>query len=114
MTPAELLDAATSLAANDESAVWPRAGALLARQALEEAVEQFYLARSPGLESCSGRVQFICLQWYVDKQLAHEAQQVWAELSRACHVHAYELAPTGHELQRWIDRVEQVRAALTL
>src|SRR5687767_8373605 len=107
MTPDQLLTAATGLVADDSSSVWPRAGALLARQALEEAVEQFYRTKSPGLEECSGRVQFICLQWFVDRAVAHEAQQVWAELSRACHVHAYELAPTGHELERWIARVEQ-------
>ena len=33
----------------------------------------------------------------------HEA---WGALSRACHHHPYELAPTAGELSGWIEAVE--------
>jgi hypothetical protein len=37
---------------------------------------------------------------------------MWETLSRACHVHAYELDPTADELRSWIDAVADVRYRL--
>ena len=33
--------------------------------------------------------------------------ETWGALSRACHHHPYELAPTAAELARWIEVVEE-------
>lgn len=84
---------------------WPRAAALLARQALELAVEALLVDRIPEVDGVSMRVQMACLGELVGPGDAHEAAWLWARLSTACHHHPYDLAPTGDELSEWIDRV---------
>lgn len=89
--------------------LWPRASALLARQALEAAVHRLWEHRRLDLQGCSMRVQFICLRTYLgDADLAARAGHAWSALSRACHHHPYELAPTAAELQRWLSVVEEL------
>jgi len=88
--------------------LWPRAAALLARQALETALDDFWRDKGIDLARCSSRAQLICLRTYhPDKDAARYAHQVWAALSRACHHHTYELAPTAGELEGWITWVDQ-------
>ena len=83
--------------------LWPRASALLARQALEAALDDFWQEKGIDLVRCSARAQLICLRtYYPDKAAARQAYQVWGALSRACHHHSYELAPTAGELEGWI------------
>ena len=90
--------------------LWPRAAALLARQALETALDDFWRDKGIDLASCSARAQLICLRTYhPDKAAARQAYQVWGTLSRACHHHSYELAPTAGELEGWITWVHQFR-----
>lgn len=84
---------------------WPRAAALLARQALELAVEALLVDRIPEVGAVSMRVQVACVGELVGPGDAHEAAWLWARLSTACHHHPYDLAPTGDELSEWIDRV---------
>jgi len=106
-----LLAAAHSLLAYSDAAtagLWPRAAALLARQALEQGLNDFWLERAPGVEDSSRRSQLLCLRSYADEQLAEEASHTWAALSRACHHHAYELSPTASELERWMRSVTDV------
>ena len=91
---------------------WPRTAALLARQALEGAVEEPRRRPRPGLEACSRATQFHCLPFYADPDTARHASQTWAALSRACHHHAYELAPTATELRAWLEEVDRVIASL--
>ena len=89
--------------------LWPRASALLARQALEAAVRRLWERRTLDLQSCSMRVQLICLRTYLgDAELAARAGHAWSALSRACHHHPYELAPTADELQGWFTVVEEL------
>lgn len=89
--------------------LWPRASALLARQALEAAVHRVWEHRRLDLHACSMRVQLICLRTYLgDADLAARAGHAWSALSRACHHHPYELAPTAAELQRWLSVVEEL------
>lgn len=89
--------------------LWPRASALLARQALEAAVHRLWEHRRLDLQDCSMRVQLICLRTYLgDADLAARAGHAWSALSRACHHHPYELAPTAAELQRWLSVVEEL------
>ena len=90
--------------------IWPRATALLARQALESALEDLWRLRAPGLESCSRRAQLLCLPFYLpgDEELAENTSSAWAGLSWACHEHPYDLPPTSPELLEWLATVERL------
>jgi cytochrome c5 len=92
--------------------LWPRAVAFLTRQALEEAVAAVLTARARGAERCSARAQLLCLPTYAPTIAALEATYLWSVLSRACHQHAYELAPTYEELDGWLSRVELLAEGL--
>jgi hypothetical protein len=117
MTPAELLAAAREIEERPAAAtagVWPRAAALLARQALEAALRELWEADSAttGLAKCTGRSQLTCLPTYLDARTARQIAYVWAALSEACHYHAYELAPTAAELAGWFQAVEDLLARI--
>ncbi len=108
MTPEELLAAARRLIERPDAAtagVWPRAAALLARQALELAMSALWAAnpQATGLSGSSMRSQMLCLTAYLDQDTATRVAYLSAALSRACHYHSYELAPTATELTRWLD-----------
>jgi hypothetical protein len=110
VTPEQLLAAARELIARPDAAiagVWPRTAALLARQALEEAVDSRWAAGTETAPLCRAtmRSQLICLPAYLDPGLAHQVAYTWAALSNACHYHPYELAPTSGELTAWISDV---------
>jgi hypothetical protein len=83
--------------------VWPRAAALLIRQALETALDDVWARTAPGVADASARAQLLCLAEYLgDRALAGEVSVAWAALSRACHHQAYSLPPTAVELGQWI------------
>ena len=111
---ADVLTAARNLMERTDPAtagLWPRATALLARQALEAALDDFWRVRAPGMENCSTHAQLLCLPSYLgDEELSERASYAWAGLSRACHQHAYELPPTSSELLGWLGVVEQLLA----
>ena len=88
--------------------IWPRAAAILARQALEIALDQFWSKVAPGVENASARAQLICLAEYIDPQLASRIRYTWHGLSVACHHHAYELPPTAEELRSWLRDIESL------
>ncbi len=88
---------------------WPRAAALLTRQALEVAIATFWSKTAPGVEACSRKAQLLCLGRYLgDESLAQRAHVAWSALSGSCHYHVYDLAPTREELQAWRDSVFEV------
>jgi hypothetical protein len=103
--PRHLLDSAWGLLRRVDPAtagLWPRVSALLARQALEVAVLELWDRRELDLRGCAMPAQLICLRTYLgDADLAAHASHAWSALSRACHHHAYELAPTAGELDQW-------------
>lgn len=112
-TPArELLAVVDDLlkqASPDTAGLWPRAAALLTRQALESALTFYWTKLAPGVEACSARAQLLCLGRYLgDDQLAQRAHVAWSGLSGACHHHVYDLAPTREELQGWRETVLEV------
>ena len=87
--------------------MWPRASALLARQALEAALDGYWTSRGIAFETHSSRAKLICLAQYLDdRELAGRVHHTWGALSDACHHHAYELAPTVAELAGMLDVVE--------
>ena len=110
--PESLLAAARELVEQPRGAttgLWPRAAALLARRALEDALDALWARRAPGLERASARAQLTCLPDYLpDRELAAETAYAWAALSRACHHHAYELGPTAEELRAHFAAVERL------
>ena len=113
MTPEELLAAAGRLIERPDAAtagVWPRAAALLTRQALERAMAMLWAARAQatGLSACSMRSQVLCLTAYLDRPTAARTAYLLAALSRACHYHPYELAPTAAELTGWLNEATQL------
>jgi len=111
----DLLAAARSLAAGEVHGLGgarQRAAALLARQALEAAVAATLERRAPGWGRVNVRAQLLCLPTYASTGPALEARYLWGALSRACHHHPYELAPTAAELAGWIAGVERVTAAI--
>jgi hypothetical protein len=122
MTPRELLDAARDLVQRPDvpfDGIWPRAAALLARQAIEAAMRELWVSQrqAAALSECSLRSQELCLATYLDPETASRATYLLGALSHACHYHPYELAPTGTELTSWLDQatqiVTQIQAAST-
>lgn len=115
-SPAELVDAARDLMHRPGAGIaglWPRAAALLARRALEEALDELWARRAPGLQHATARAQLTCLPDYLgDRGLAGEVAFTWSVLSDACHHHAYELAPTATELERRLDVIDRLVAKL--
>lgn len=92
---------------------WPRAAALLARQSLEEGLDRFWERNVPPMTDASRATQLSCLDQYLkDRQLVDGVRTAWAALSRACHHHVYELAPTAPELDHWLTTVEGLVARL--
>ena len=93
----------------ETAGVWPRASALLACRAVERTVERLWEQRALDLQGCPMRVQLIFLRAYLgNADLAARAGHAWSALSRACHHHAYELAPTAAELRGWLAVVEEL------
>jgi len=83
--------------------LWPRASALLGCRAVESAMGQWWERRSFDSRACPVRVQILCMRLSLgDRDLAARAGLAWSALDRACHHHAYELAPTATELRSWL------------
>ena len=103
MTPDQLFDAARDLMQRPGASldgIWPRAAALLARQALEAAMAELWAAnrQAVGLSAATMWSQELCLTAYLDPATASRITYLLAALSHACHYHPYELAPTAAEL----------------
>jgi len=113
MTPHELLAAARSLMRRPDApiaGIWPRAAALLARQAIEVAMTEMWASKrqAAGLSGSSMRSQLLCLTAYLDRGTASRVAYLLGALSQACHYHPYELAPTAAELVGWLDEIAQI------
>ncbi len=113
----ELLDDADRLLSGDRRASgawWPRATAFLLRSALELELAAYWARVEPGVEVCSMRAQLTVLRRpeYAGPDTGTDVAAAWHALSRACHHHAYELAPTVAELRSWSLAVRDAVAAL--
>ncbi len=79
---------------------WPRAAAGLIRQAIENSLIVYWASFEPSMIEASMRAQLLAVRVdFPDEELAESVSAAWASLSRACHYHPYELAPTAEELQ---------------
>lgn len=86
---------------------WPRAVALLTRQALERSMDELWAVKAPPMLGASARAKLLCLRSWVAPELAGRASYTWSALSQACHQHAYELAPTASELDGWLKTADE-------
>jgi hypothetical protein len=109
MTPTELLAAAQRLLDRPDAkaaAIWPRAAALLARQALEQGLDLFWRGKGLTLDTLATKPQLICLQAYLpNRELAARTNDAWSNLTRACHHHPYELGVGQDELKTLLETV---------
>lgn len=98
----------------DAGSWWPRTAAFLIRAALELELRAFWDREEPGTGDASMRAQLLVLQSKTPPgiEVARDTAAAWHVLSRACHHHAYELAPTIAELRSWHAAVLAIRAAL--
>jgi hypothetical protein len=107
--PETLLAAAYDLVQRpsvDTAGLWPRAAALLARQALEEGLCRFWRQREPALADLKNmRCQLVCMTALHGRSFGNRVFQAWLALTHACHYHPYDLAPTADELQGWLETV---------
>ena len=114
--PVQLLDVAQNLLQRADprtAGLWPRAAALLGRQALEAGLDAYWAGRGIALGDCATRPQLICLRSYLpDAPLAARVHHAWGALSDACHHHGYELAPTAQELGTLFDTVGDLLAVV--
>jgi hypothetical protein len=112
----ELLTAARAMVDRPRpstTSLWSRAAALLGRQALEAALDDYWRSKHSGIEAASMRTQLLCLASLLgDAKLAGRVSHGWSALTRACHQHPYELAPTALELEQWLDVAQEFLATL--
>jgi hypothetical protein len=86
--------------------LWPRAGAMLGRQALERALARAWEIAAPGLERTPMRCQVLCAgAMFNDAELGTSVGRAWRTLSAACHHRVYELAPDTDELGAALETV---------
>ena len=111
LTTREILDRASDLLNRPTAGtagLWPRATAVLARQALELGLNEALSPKLPGIERANVRARLLCLQTYLENtQMAHEVNLTWWALTKACHHLSYELPPTAPELESLIDVVDR-------
>lgn len=111
---AELLEHAGRVLDAHEVPAWPRATAVLLRQALEAAIDEVWSGREPAMIDTSWRSKQVALVGYVPADIALETASLWGTLSAACHVHEYDLAPTTTDLRMLLTTSQRVCALLTV
>jgi hypothetical protein len=114
-TPEALLRTAEVVMTRPDSVwggVWPRAAALLTRQAREDGVDRVWVGRLANMRAASMKAQMICLLEYLgDRAVARRVYATWYALSNACHAHPFDLAPTAEELRGWGEVVGKLLVA---
>lgn len=91
-----------------DEGVWPRTVAFLARQGLETGIDEFWdQIHLREMTSTTRFTQLACIGQYLDNdETVSGIRNAWGSLSRACHHHPYELAPTASELDVSLSQVE--------
>lgn len=88
---------------------WPRAVAILTRQALEAAVARYLEQTLGGMGRPNFTAQLTLLrQLHDDPALAARVAYAWDALSSATHHNGYELNPTAVALRGWQETVEEL------
>lgn len=103
-TAETLLDQASAVLSEEGGGHKPsliRSASWLARSALEDLVADVLRLQNLEPGTASMRSRLTCLE-LADPELAEVAQFAWSALSRACHHHAFELAPTPSEVRHLV------------
>lgn len=102
-----LLRACETLLSHDAWALshwWARGAAHLARQAMESLLDEYWTMQRPAVAGVPVRARFLGLHAFTaDAEAIHDGYSTWSQLSRACHYHPYELAPTRAEVHAWVN-----------
>ncbi|NEE03784.1 hypothetical protein [Phytoactinopolyspora halotolerans] len=104
-----LLDLADQILAGDLTTPRARAArsaAVLGRSAVEQIVREVCDRHGLDVGRTSMRVQLACLR-AVAPGTARDAAVAWSGLSRACHQHAYEIAPHDNEIRHLLTRARR-------
>lgn len=112
----ELLALCRTLVDSDDWATafwWGRGAAVLARQAVELSLDEFWAQRAMPMVDATARGQFLALRLYLEEpSVAAEGHATWSLLSRACHHHPYDLQPSRDEVLGWIEAAERFHERL--
>lgn len=84
-----------------------RVACWLARSALEASVRDLLIAkgRMPGGATMASQLTCLEIAYQDDPHVADRAEFAWAQLSNACHQHAFELSPSASEAANLIEVV---------
>jgi len=77
-----------------------RMAAFLARQALEEIIDERCADLAAPAPSATMRSKLLILRALDTAEAADRAAVAWNRLSNACHVHAYEMQPSTAEVEQ--------------
>lgn len=100
MSAVELLGQAQRIIIESRSdGLSSRMAAFLARQALEQIVDQRCADLGAPASWASARSKLVVLRALDTEGAADAAAIAWSRLSSACHVHAFELQPSAAEVQ---------------
>lgn len=81
---------------------------MLARQALEDTVRDLCGLVGADVGRATMRSRLIIIRVLLGSDVADLAETAWAGLTRACHHHAYELAPNANEVGHLIGLVSKL------
>jgi hypothetical protein len=85
-----------------------RMAAFLARQALEEVIDQRCATLGAAAPRATTRSKLLVLRALDDADAANRAAAAWNRLSNACHLHAYEMQPSTAEIEHLCAVVTQL------
>lgn len=87
---------------------WGRAVAVLARQAMERALDDFWRVADPSMVGIRNtRASFVCLRSAWPGEEAASAYYSWQLLSRACHYQSYDVEPSADEIAGLLDGAQR-------
>lgn len=102
----QLLETCRRLLTRDDWALshWGTRGAShLARQAIEVMLDAYWEVQAPAVVGATMRARFLALHAFVPHAtLIADGYVTWCRLSRVCHHHPYDLAPTVDEVRGWV------------
>lgn len=94
----------------DTDTVWPRAAAVLIRQAIEATLDAYWKTRLPAMRYASVAEQWLALPAYLGHAPAiPAAEYAWSALSEACHHRAYDVGLTETELRGHLRAADDLR-----
>ena len=107
MSAVELLGQAQQiLATRSTGGLSSRLAAFLARQALEEIIDERCAALGASAPWANARSKLLVLRALDSAEAADRAAVAWNRLSNACHLHAFEMQPSTAEIEHLCGVVE--------